>query len=152
MEYYGLAKQVFASRFTYLTRTYDRDLEFDEIKFVSKKNNDSTEIVNRMLEEGVKVASLERTIIDCIDSPFQAGGLEEVIYALENIQFLDFDKIKEILILKNKNFLYQKVGYLFEKYYLGKIENTFFDFCLANIGNKVNYLNCAIGKGTLNSK
>lgn len=122
MEYYGLANQFFASRFTYLTHTYDRDLEFDEIKFVSKKNNDSTEIVDRILKEGVKVASLERTIIDCIDSPSQADGLDKVIYALENIQFLDFDKIKEILILKNKNFLYQKVGYLFKNTIFEKLK------------------------------
>lgn len=122
MEYYGLANQFFALRFTFLTHTYDRDLEFDEIKFVSKKNNDSTEIVDRMLEEGVKVASLERTIIDCIDSPSQAGGLEEVIYALENIQFLDFDKIKEILILKNKNFYIKKLDIYLKNTILEKLK------------------------------
>lgn len=75
-----------------------------------------------MLEEGVKVASLERTIIDCIDSPSQAGGLDEVIYALENIQFLDFDKIKEILILKNKNFYIKKLDIYLKNTILEKLK------------------------------
>ena len=52
----------------------------------------------------------------------------------------------------NKTCLYQKVGYLFEKYYADKIPNDFYKICLSKIGNKVIYLDHNSSRAKLNSK
>lgn len=47
---------------------------------------------------------------------------------LENVNFLDLNIVKSILIRKNKAFLFQMAEYLFEKYYGNQIDKTFLNF------------------------
>ena len=45
--------------------------------------------VNNIVNEGIRVSSLEKTIIDCIDNIDLAGGIEEVLNALEQIKYVN---------------------------------------------------------------
>ena len=152
IEYYGMANQSFVSAFTYMSKNRVRELEFEEIIYCSRKSNCDLEIIDRMNEEGVRVVSFERALIDSIDSPSLAGGLEEVENALEFGRKLDIEKVIKLLEHYNKTCLYQKVGYLFEKYYADKIPNDFYKICLSKIGNKVIYLDQNSSRAKLNSK
>ena len=67
LEYYGLANQSFVSEFTYLTKYHARDLEFEDVIYKAKKSNCNLFIEDRIEEEGIRVVSLERAIIDSID-------------------------------------------------------------------------------------
>ena len=49
----------------------------------------------------------------------------------------------------DKAFLYQKVGYLFEKHFAKEIPITFYKFCLSKIGKKKMYLDCTPGRTKL---
>ena len=149
LEYYGLANQCFVSYFTYLTHVYVHDLDFGDVIYHSKKSGYDLEILNRIKEEGIRVVSLERAIVDSIDSPSLAGGLEEVEYALSNCRKLRIDKIEMLLKHYDKSFLYQKVGYLFEKHFGEEIPESFYQLCLSKIGNKINYFESHVGHSKL---
>ena len=105
-----------------------------------------------MKEEGVRVVSLERAIIDSIDCLSLAGGLEEVEYALDNCPKLNLKDVQLLLKAYDKNLLYQKVGYLFEKHFGNDIPEEFYKECLKHSGNTVIYLECNTGEGKLNTK
>ena len=152
LEYYGMANQSFVSIFTYLSTNRVPKLEFEDVIYCSKKSAYDLEILDRMKEEGVRVVSFERAIIDSIDSPSLAGGLEEVENALEFGYKINIDIVIQLLNHYDKAYLYQKVGYLFEKYYGDKIPDTFYKLCLSKIGTKVYYLEPKTTRAKLNSK
>ena len=152
IEYYGLADQSFVSIFTYLSSNRVPELEFDDVIYRSKKSTYDLEILDHMKEEGVRVVSFERAIVDSIDSPSLAGGLEEVENALEFGRKLNIEVVVKLLKNYDKTYLYQKVGYLFEKHYGDKIPNGFYKLCLSKIGKKVFYLESNSTKAKLNSK
>lgn len=149
LEYYGLANQSFVSYFTYLTHVYVDDVVFEDVIYHSKKSGYDLEILNRIKEEDIRVVSLERAIVDSIDSPSLAGGLEEIEYALSNCRKLKIDKIEMLLKHYDKSFLYQKVGYLFEKHFGEEIPESFYKLCLSKIGNKINYFESKVGHSKL---
>ena len=152
IEYYGLADQSFVSIFTYLSSNRVPELEFDDVIYRSKKSTYDLEILDHMKEEGVRVVSLERAIVDSIDSPSLAGGLEEVENALEFGRKLNIEVVIKLLKNYDKTYLYQKVGYLFEKHYGDKIPDDFYKLCLSKIGKKVSYLESNSTGAKLNSK
>ena len=105
-----------------------------------------------MKEEGIRVVSLERAIIDSIDYLSLAGGLEEIEYALDNCPKLNLKDVLLLLKTYNKNLLYQKVGYLFEKHFGNDIPKEFYNECFKHSGNTVVYLECNPGEGKLNTR
>lgn len=145
LEYYGLATQVFVSRFTYLTHVYVNDLEFEDVVYVSKKSTCDLEIIDHMNENGIRVVSLERAIIDSIDNPGYAGGLEEIENALDACRDLNLEKVTKMLEYYDKTYLYQKVGYLFEKHFGNRIPESFYQLCLSKSGNKIQYFETEVG-------
>ena len=138
LEYYGLANQVF-NELVVGSITRFNHFEFDGINYFCKHTNNQFEI-NNLINEKIKVTSIERTLIDCIDDIDLAGGIEEVLNALENIKGLSENKIMNILTNYNKVILYQKVGYIFEQYndYL-KLSASFFDYLQEHLTNQVKY-------------
>jgi predicted transcriptional regulator of viral defense system len=152
LDYYGLANQSFVSNFTYLAHTYARELEFDGVTYKAKKSTCNLQILDRIKEEGVRVVSLERAIVDSIDCPSLAGGLEEIGHALDNAPELDLQLVSQLLECSNEKVLYQKIGYLFEKHYGGKIPAEFYEKCLQHCGEKIVYFESRVGRAKLNLK
>ena len=149
LEYYGLATQSFVSRFTYLTHVYVEDVDFEENIYSSKKSVCDLEIIDRMREDGTRVVSLERAIVDSIDSPSYAGGLEEIENALDACRDLHIEKIIMMLEFYNKAYLYQKIGYLFEKHFGNRVPESFYQLCLSKSGNKVRYFESNVGSAKM---
>lgn len=145
LEYYGLATQSFVSHFTYLTHVYVKDLEFEENIYTSKKSTCDLEIIDHIKENGVRVVSLERAIVDSIDNPGYAGGLEEVEKALAACRDLYIDKVIKMLEFYDKGILYQKVGYLFEKYFEDRVPKSFYTLCLSKSSKKTYYFETKVG-------
>lgn len=138
LEYYGIANQVF-SNVLVGSLTKFNNFVFDDNEFICKRAKD-IKFVNNIVNEGIRVSSLEKTIIDCIDNIDLAGGIEEVLNALEQIKYVNENKLLEILKDINKMFLYQKIGFLFELYNNQlDLSNEFFDECKSHTSKKVNY-------------
>lgn len=70
------------------------------------------------MDNGVRTTDMERTIVDCISDISKAGGIDEIVEALDSIQVnvMDFDMVLKYLDLYNSKQLYSKIGYLFESF------------------------------------
>ena len=138
LEYYGIANQVF-SNVLVGSLTKFNSFVFNDNEFICKHVKD-IKFVNNIVNEGIRVSSLEKTIIDCVDNIDLAGGIEEVLNALEQIKYVNENKLLEILKDINKMFLYQKIGFLFELYNNQlDLSKEFFAECKSHTSKKVNY-------------
>lgn len=139
LEYYGIANQVF-NDVTVGSLTKFNNFTFNDCEFIYKPVKSIT-LINDVVSEGIRVTSLEKTIVDCIDEISFVGGIEEVLNALEQIRYLDKDKLIEALDDYDKLVLYQKVGYLLEIFNDRiNLNQDFFDKCKTHLTRKVNYL------------
>lgn len=105
-----------SNRIYFLTPTLTRGFEFRGTEYVpvQKKATWGTENVER---EGVSVKTTDRekTVIDCVDRPDYAGGLEELLKSLELFPSLDLAKLEGYLKKVNKKVLFAKTGFLLER-------------------------------------
>ncbi len=139
LEYYGLANQVF-NGVTVGSLSKFNDFVFGGNEFICKRSK-SLAFVNDVVSEGIRVTSLEKTIVDCIDEIDFSGGIDEVLNALEQIKRLNEEKLAEVLEESGKMVLYQKVGYLLELYNDQlNLSEGFFDECRSHLTDKTNYL------------
>ena len=64
----------------------------------------------------VRVASLERTLVDVLDRPQRAGGWEEVWRSLESVEFFDLERVVEYVLLLKNSTTASKVGFFLEQH------------------------------------
>lgn len=138
LEHYGLANQVFGNVLVGSLTKFNNFI-FEDNEYICRHVK-IIKFVNDIASEGIRVSSLEKTIVDCIDNIDLAGGIEEVLNALEQIKYVNESKLLEILKDINKMYLYQKIGFLFELYNNQlDLSNEFFEECKSHISKKVNY-------------
>jgi predicted transcriptional regulator of viral defense system len=65
---------------------------------------------------GVRVTSLERTLVDVIAQPDFAGGWEEIWRSLETIPLLDVDNAIDYALLLDNATTISKVGFFLEQH------------------------------------
>lgn len=137
-EFYGYSNQVFYDVY-FGTEKKVRSFEYDGLNYqpVVWRGNVGIEKTNN----GVRVTSLERTVIDSIADFIRIGGLEELLRCLALIPSLDEKKLIEALKIYNRGQLYQKVGYILEAY-KGELSlsDEFFKKCMINISASKTYL------------
>lgn len=138
LEFYGLANQVFYT-ITVSSKSRFNEFTFLDINYVHKRLKNDYGIVY-FKNSSVRVTSLERTIIDCIDDIDMCGGIEELINALDQINYVDEKELLNVLKSYNSILLYQKVGYILEYYkeQLG-LKDAFFDECRKHLTKQVKY-------------
>lgn len=144
LEYYALHTQSFNwlyvhsatpfRTFTHLNETYI----YKPVNYLINQHLDYT---NESYP--IKVTSLSQTIIDCIRHIDFAGGLEELLNALDWIGAgkLDESEMIQCLDVVPSKSAYQRTGYLLSLYQeqLG-LSDAFFEHCRNQIGNNVSYL------------
>ena len=112
-EFYGYANQVFYEVY-FSTEKKVRSFDYDGLHYqpaLWRGNNNVTET-----NSGVRVTSLERTVIDSIADLTKIGGLEELLRCIALIPSLDETKLLETLEAHGHKQLYQKTGYILEAY------------------------------------
>jgi len=65
-------------------------------------------------KEEVMVSDLERTIVDVIDRPEYAGGYEEVLRCLLDVEKINWDKLLAYIKKMDEKILVNRVGYMCE--------------------------------------
>lgn len=129
LEYHGLAHQLFYNIYVSSESRF-REFEFEGIAYTYCKSVLSKGVYTPTLNSLIQVTDLERTVIDCIDKIPRAGGLEELIHSISDINFLEEKKLLLYLAEYNISFLYKKVGFILEYFKDNfKISNTFIDIC-----------------------
>ena len=136
-EVYGYANQVFYEVYV-ATETRFTDFVYNGIVYhrIAPKTNADTININ-----GVKVSSVEQTVVDSICDIEKIGGLEETIRSILLIPSLNADKLLEVLKNTNNGFVYQKCGYILEGLSDSlNLPDSFFVECEKNISNAKRYL------------
>ena len=138
LEYYGVANQVFNTLTVGSKRKFN-DFSFDDVDYTRQAVKDYTQVIY-IVSAGVRIATLERAVVDCIDNIDLGGGIDELLNALEQIRVLDENRLAEILRAYNKVILYQKVGFILEQYkdkYM--LSDKFFADCKSRLTNQIKY-------------
>lgn len=137
-EYYGFAYQVFHEIYV-AAKTRFSNFNYDGIDYTRISPKISSGIVKT--NSGIKVTSLERTVIDNIYFFNRYGGLEELIRCIMMIPSLKQDKLIQFLDEYNQSNLYQKTGYILSEFskQLG-IDKEFFDYCKSRVPQSKQYL------------
>lgn len=133
-EFYGFYNQVFYD-VQVSSNKYFQPFSYNDYDYKYFETNTLKQVD---YVQGVKVTSIERTIVDSINMLGKVIDVEELVKCIELVEEVDEDKIIEMLLEYNKDILYRKVGYFlsFFKEEL-KISDQFFSFCKnhANIYN-----------------
>ena len=148
-EYYGLANQVFYEVYV-SSQTKFNHFEYDNVtyRYVASAMRDG--VVNAKNTTGVRITDMERTVIDSIRHSNKIGGFEELLNCLDNIRFLDEQKLIRYLDGYNTLGLYQRAGFLLEQYQKEmQLSNAFIQYCKAKTGNSRRYLASEAKGGSL---
>ena len=140
LEYHGLVHQAW-NEVCVISKTFFSDFEFDGVSYTCCPQKFDVGIIEPMFERGVRVTSLERTVVDCIVRIDLAGGFEEVMHCFESLSFLDEKKMLEVLSAYNTPVVWKKTGYVLEC--LQKqtgLSEPFFLQCHSKMGKSVNFL------------
>lgn len=137
-EFYGYANQVFYDVY-FTTDRKVRPFDYDGVHYKPTTWRGNTGIVE--MNNGVRVTSLERTVIDSIADFTKIGGLEELLRCLTLIHSLDERKLLEVLEIYGWGQLYQKAGYILEAYTDElALSDAFFLECMSKSSNSKTYL------------
>jgi predicted transcriptional regulator of viral defense system len=135
-EFYGYYNQVF-NTINVSSLNHFQSFVFDGIEYQYFRSNllDQIQVVR-----GVKVTSIERTIVDSIDDIDKFAGTEELIQCIRMIPFVSESMILEYLHRRASKLLYKKTGYVLSHFQNElMLSDEFFDICLRNGGNVVGY-------------
>ena len=137
-EYYGYANQVFYDVY-FTTERKVRPFDYDGLHYQPVIWRGDTGIVE--MAKGVRITSLERTVIDSIADFTKIGGLEELLRCLILFPFLDEKRLFEALEIYGRGQLYQKAGYILEAYKDElALSDAFFNECMAKSSTSKTYL------------
>ena len=135
-EVYGYANQVFYEMYV-ATASRFADFDYDGVSYhrVAPKYEGQVEVFG-----GIKVTSLERTVVDSVNEVGKIAGLEELVWCISLMPTLNEDKLLDVLKHYRCGVLYQKCGYLLEGMNgtLG-LSKKFFEECSKNISKSKRY-------------
>jgi len=124
LEVQGKAHSVFERFFfqsnTLLRPTTFRRYHFECVLFPKPlREANQQHFATKTLERSgveIRVASLERTLVDVLDRPNLGGGWEEIWRSLESIEYFDLDLIVAYTKLLNNRTTAAKVGYYLQQH------------------------------------
>ena len=119
----------------------------DNIQRIKDKYNLDPELIQRAI---FALGLVETLIVVGADFVFKGGSSLMLLNETPKRLSTDVDILVDPAY--DKNLLYQKVGYLFEKHFGSDIPEEFYKECLKHSGNTVIYLECNPGEGKLNAK
>lgn len=139
LEYHGLAHQTFYEVYVASDKVF-RNFEFEDITYKYVRNPFDNGVIVPESNAKIRVTNVERTFIDCIKNIDLAGGTEELFQCLDSAMTLNNDRLLEYLNLYDIQFLYQKAGYIFERYKTDfGIKDELIDACQQKVGEGIRY-------------
>lgn len=125
-EFYGYYNQVYYNVNVSSISKFNT-FEFEENNYTLIKTS-STDFVDTI--RGVKVTSIERTIVDCIKDSGKYCDLEETLNCINLLPYISAKDILKYLELINSKILYKKVGAILSLFKDKlNIPNSFFEKC-----------------------
>lgn len=128
-EFFGFYNQVFYEmQVSSLKRFAGFQAEEVSYRFFLTDNLEQVDLI-----KGVKVTSIERTIIDSINMLGKVMDTEELIKCLQLVHTVNQEKLIDVLKKYNKEILFRKAGYVLSAFREQlDLDESFFDFCRDN--------------------
>jgi predicted transcriptional regulator of viral defense system len=140
LEYHGLANQQFFVIYVSSSQKFT-PFDFDSIQYQYCNSIREKGVFSPPMDSLVHVTDRERTLIDCINRIDRAGGFEELLHAMAAMTYLNENKLLAYLEIYDKQFLYQKAGFLLSYFQREtKISDKFFEVCRERMGKSTRYL------------
>jgi len=140
LEYHGLAHQVFYELYVSSEEKFEI-FDYEGISYTYHAAVSDAGVVCPVTDSFVRVTDVERTVIDCINRIDLSGGLEELVQCFAIITCINEKKLIDYLSVFEKQFLYQKAGFILSYFQKEmKLSDTFFDLCKSKIGKSTRYL------------
>lgn len=124
LQFWGKAYSVW-QRFHFLTESNTRALGFRGLEFVPVKvpiplrglPAAALQVTEQRHGGGtVRVTTLERTLVDVLDAPANAGGWEEIWRSLEMIEFFDLDAVISYASKRESALTAARVGFFLDQH------------------------------------
>ena len=124
LEVHGKAHSVF-ERYFFQSGKPLRPLTFRSYRFEcvlfpkALRDKDQQHFATKTVERSsldIRVASLERTLVDLLDRPDLGGGWEEIWRSLESVEYFDLDLVVEYAKLLGNRTTAAKVGYYLQQH------------------------------------
>jgi predicted transcriptional regulator of viral defense system len=124
LQFHGKVYSVW-NRFHYLARARQRRFVFRDLEFVpvqvpaalrSRPDLGGGIVDHRHAGGLARITSLERTLVDVLDSPDRSGGWEEVWRSLEMVEFFDVDAVLEYARMLRSALTAARVGFFLEQH------------------------------------
>jgi predicted transcriptional regulator of viral defense system len=158
LQFYGKAYSVW-QRFHYLTRLRARPLLFHGTEFLPVQ---APVAVRNLPDLGggvaekrhaggvVRVATLERTLVDVLDAPDKGGGWEEIWRSLEMVEFFDLDAVIDYALRLGSALTVARLGFFLEQHRETlMVEDRHLDALRAHAPDQPRYLDSARESGKL---
>ena len=140
LEYHGLAHQIFYELYISSKEIFN-SFDYEGITYTFCQSKSDAGVVNPMTDSLVRVTDLERTVLDCIDRIDLSGGLEELVECFAIITYINEKKLLDYLCVFNKQFLYQKTGFILSYFQKEmQLSDAFFKLCKSKTGKSTRYL------------
>lgn len=125
-EFYGVYNQIFYEVHVSSIKKFQQ-FDYGDYRYCFFETNILNQVDNI---QDCKVTSLERTIVDSINMLGKVMDAEELAKCIDVIHTVNEEKLKEMLLIYDKDILYRKVGYFlsFFKKELN-LSESFFHFC-----------------------
>ena len=123
-DFYGVSYSLY-HQLTYMSQSHIRPFTFQQTKYICISFPKSlidqrcmdVEVINADRQGlRIKVTSLERSIVDALDCPNEAGGWEEIWRTAEHIPILNLDKVIKYAKLLNNATTFAKLGFFLEQF------------------------------------
>jgi predicted transcriptional regulator of viral defense system len=139
-EYAGIANQVYNDVYV-SSKIKFADFEFEGITYRYVVSKFDGGIITPRNSTGIRVTSLERTVIDSIKDFEKIGGIEELLNCISVVPYLDEKQLMAILDAYDMQFLYQKAGFILEHYKSElQLSDGFIEYCKTKTGKSTRYL------------
>ncbi len=139
-EYMGLSNQVFYELYVSSSKRFTT-FEFEDLTYRYVPSKCDEGVICPKNTQGIRVTSIERTVVDSIKDFERIAGLEELLNCVSNITFLDENQLKKYLDSYNMQFLYQKTGFILKNYEKQfRLSDEFVNYCKSKIGKSTRYL------------
>lgn len=124
-----MSYEVYVSSFKRFT-----DFKFEGMTYKCITSKIDLGVVYPRNTQGIRVTSLERTVVDSIKDFEKIGGLEELLNCISSVPYLDEKQIIKYLAAYGIQFLYQKTEHFEGEYNLNCLN------ALEIFGSKINAL------------
>lgn len=140
LEYYGIADRILNDVYV-SSETSFREFVFEGYTYRCIVSKSSEGVERLQNNDGVSVTNIERTLVDCVKDMDKISGMEMVIENIENIKEMQEKRLLKYMELFQKQFLFQKMGYLLSgRQEIMGLSEDFFNNCKGQIGKSKRYL------------